>query len=110
MNAEKIQRSHQERMAVVYDEASKAVGQLRDIAGKMTDEQRPTVNAFITFAEDLLADLSAAKQALAETLQGADGVGALGRLFDTLTEELLRYEIAGGFVARMTTQLAQASR
>lgn len=99
-----------ERLAVVYEETSKAVGTLRDLAGKMTAEQRPTLTAFISFVEDLMADLSAAKQALAETLQGADGVGALGRLFDSLTEELLRYEIAGGFVARMTTQLAQAGR
>jgi hypothetical protein len=99
-----------EKLSAVYETASKAVGQLRDLSEKMTEEQRPTVNAFISFAEDLLADLGAAKQALAETLQGADGVGALGRLFDTLAEELLRYEVAGGFVARMTTQLAQASR
>jgi hypothetical protein len=99
-----------ERLSVVYEEASKAVAQLRGISEKVTDDQRATVNAFVSFVEDLLADLSEAKQALAETLQGADGVGALGRLFDTLTEELLRYETAGGFVARMTTQLAQASR
>lgn len=99
-----------ERMAVVYEQASKSVVTLREIAEKVTDAQRSTVNAFVSFVEDLLADLSQAKQGLAETLQGADGVGALGRLFDTLTEELLRYEIAGGFVVRMTTQLAQAGR
>jgi hypothetical protein len=99
-----------ERMTVVYEQANKSVGQLREFAEKVTDAQRSTVTAFVSFVEDLLADLGQAKQGLSETLQGADGVGALGRLFDTLTEELLRYEIAGGFVVRMTTQLVQASR
>lgn len=99
-----------ERMTVVYDAAFKAVGQLREVSEKVTEAQRETVSAFVAFVEDLLADLGQMKQGLAETLQGADGVGALGRLFDALTEELLRYEIAGGFVVRMTTQLAQASR
>lgn len=99
-----------ERMTVVHDQALKAVAQLREVSEKVTEAQRETVTAFVSFVEDLLADLGQAKQSLAETLQGADGVGALGRLFDTLTEELLRYEIAGGFVVRMTTQLAEASR
>jgi hypothetical protein len=97
-------------MTVVHDAALKAVGQLREISEKVTEAQRATVTAFVAFVEDLLTDLRQAKQGLAETLQGTDGVGALGRLFDALTEELLRYEIAGGFVVRMTTQLAQASR
>lgn len=98
------------KMKAVHEQVLKSVAQIREVSEKLSEKQRETVEAFSSFADDLLSDLRETQHGLAETLQGADGVGALGRLFDSLTEDLLRYEVAGGFVVRMTTQLAQASR
>lgn len=98
------------RMDVVLDQALKSVGTLREFSEKVTDDQRETVSAFASFVEDLAEDVRQVKKTLAETLQGVDAVSSLGRLYDTLAEELLRYEIAGGFAVQMTTRLVNASR
>lgn len=98
------------RMDVVFDQALKSVGTLREFSEKVRDDERETVSAFVAFVEDLAEDVRQVKKTVAETLQGVDSVSSLGRLYDTLAEELLRYEIAGGFAVQMTTRLATASR
>lgn len=98
------------RMDVVLDQALKSIGSLREFSDKVGDDQRETVTAFVAFVEDLAEDVRQVKKTFAETLQGVEAVPALGRLYDTIAEELLRYEIAGGFAVQMTTRLVTASR
>jgi hypothetical protein len=98
------------RLEAVHKQALNSIGILREFSETVNDSQRETVAAFVSFVEDLAEDTRQVKKTLSEVLQGVEGLGALGRLFDTLAEELLRYEIAGSFAVQMTTRLAQASR
>lgn len=99
-----------ERLNAVLDQALQSIGTLRGIAEKVADDQRETLTAFVSFVEDLAEDTRQVKKSFLSALQGVESVGTLGRLYDTLAEELLRYEIAGGFAVQMTTRLAAASR
>ena len=68
----------------------------------------PTFQTFGSFAEDLVWDVRRVRTSLAETIQGVEGVGALGKMFDTLAEEMGRYERAGAVLSEMTRRLAAA--
>lgn len=97
------------RMDVVSEQATKSVVTLRALAEKVADTQRETVAAFAAFVDDLAAHVRQMKTSVTETIQGLEGVAGLGRLYDALTEELLRFELAGAFAVRFTDKLANAA-
>jgi len=98
-----------ERLDAVLSQSLGSVGSLREISVTMADPQNEAMTAFGSFAEDLVDDLRTTKQQLAETVQGVNGVGARGKMYDSLAEEILRFELAGAFVVQMTNRLATAS-
>ncbi len=98
-----------ERLTSLLTTTLKTFGQLRDVVAKLPVEAKSTGTEFSAFAEDLVDDLHQAVQAFAETRQGVDAVGSLGRLFDAVVEELYRYEVAGGLVETFTRELSQSS-
>jgi hypothetical protein len=97
-----------EKLDAVYAQTLASVGHLREIAVTF-DPKNETMTVFRTFAEDFFSDLRAVKQQLAETVQCVESVGARGKLYDALVEEVLRFELAGAFVVQMTNRLATAS-
>lgn len=98
-----------ERLDAVYAQALGSVGHLREIAVTTIDPQNATMAAFGSFAEDLVDDLRTMQQQLAETIQGVTSVSARAKMYDSLAEEILRFELAGAFVVQMTNRLATAS-
>jgi hypothetical protein len=98
-----------ERLESVYSQALGSVGGLREIAVVTDSSSNATMQAFGSFAEDLVDDLSTLKLQLEETTQGVTSVRVRAQTYDTLAEEILRFELAGAFVVQMTNRLATAS-
>jgi hypothetical protein len=97
------------RIHAVRERTLESVSRLREVATKVPEAHQETVATFEAFVNDLVTDLTELPDGLAETIQGVESVGALGKLYDTVAEELLRYEVAGGFAVQMTNRLAVAS-
>jgi len=98
-----------DRLNTVLTQTLGSVGSLREIVVATADSSNATMAAFGSFAEDLVDDIRTIKQHLEETVQGVGGVDARGKMYDSLAEEILRFELAGAFVVQMTNRLATAS-
>lgn len=96
------------RLAAVLQSGLDSVQRMREISEKNDLSANPTFQTFGSFAEDLVGDVRKVRTSLAETIQGVEGVGALGKMFDTLAEEMGRYERAGAVLSEMTRRLAAA--
>lgn len=97
------------RVEAVREQTLESISKLREVVEKVPESERETVRAFEGFVAEFSADLVSLPGALSETVQGVESVGALGKLFDAVAEELLRYEVAGAFAVQMTNRLATAS-
>lgn len=98
-----------QRIEAVREQTLESVSRLREVAAKVDESKQETVRAFEDLVTEFSADLVALPGAFSETVQGVEAVGALGKLYDAVAEELLRYEVAGAFVVQMTNRLATAS-
>lgn len=75
----------------------------------LTEEEDEVIGHFKFFAEDLIEDLQELRQLVAEAAQNEHCVMCLGHIYDSLTESLADYEIAGAFVERMVQAFDEAS-
>lgn len=97
------------RVEAVRAQMTESVSKLREVVEKVPAQHQETLAAFESFVKDFADDLANLPRELDETMQGIDSVGARGELFDTVAEELLRYEVAGAFAVQMTNKLVSAS-
>ncbi len=99
-----------ERIERLLSETEKAVSLYEGAVPALKNEQKdPTVKMFESFSEDFVADLKGVKNALSEAAGHLNGVDDFGKIYDLLANELLRYEVAGQFVAKMSRRLAEAA-
>lgn len=67
------------------------------------------LTALSGFAQDLINDLRSVHNAVVESFQQAVGIDYLGKIHDSVAEELQQYEVAARFVIEMTSSLSEAA-
>jgi hypothetical protein len=86
----------------------RTIQDLRAIQARVTSAPVATFGSFGAFAEDFISDLERVELVLTETVSGVDRVDLLGKTYDTLAEELCRYELAVDVLQKMTNRLRAA--
>lgn len=76
---------------------------------EMSEDEDEVLGHFCFFSEDLINDLQAIRQLVAEAVQNEQCVMCLGQIYDALAESLVDYEIAGAFVERMVRAFDEAA-
>jgi len=98
-----------ERLLVLHGQASDNLEALGQIDASGEEGGPEALTALVHFTNDFVEDLRVAHRVAAEVPNHVHNVGALGRVYDTITEQLHQYEVAGAFVAGMAAKLQTAS-
>lgn len=97
---ESIQHGAEEKYLPFYEQVS---------TSELEEEEAEVLSHFCFFSEDLIEDLQAMRQTLADALREEQCVMCLGQMYDAIAEALMDYEIAGAFVERMVGEYENAA-
>lgn len=92
------------------EEVEKALAQLQSLAPALAEiGESGVLTALDAFAQDLINDLRSVHKAVVESFQQVARIDYLGKIHDSVTEELQQYEVAARFVIEMTSSLSEAA-
>lgn len=95
-----------DRLSKIVDEASKGLVEFKDAFSEIGEDALREV--FYSFVEDLLDDIGAVRGMVAETMNETTCVACLAKMYDSMCEELYRFELAATFASRISSRLRAA--
>lgn len=97
------------RIDTLREEVEKAYVQLPSLAEALAEVgESEVLTSLDAFAQDLLNDLRSVHRVVVECSAQLGRIDCLGRIHDSVTEELNQYEVAARFVIEMTLSLVEA--
>ena len=100
-----------ERVDLLREEVEKAFVQLQALTPHLAAiGESEVLTAVAAFTQDLINDLRSVHKVVVESSLQVGRTDCLGRIHDTVAEELHQYEVAARFVIDMTSSLAAATQ
>ena len=97
------------RIEATRERTVSSVSKLREAVEKVPETEQETVSTFESFVNDFVEAVTALPGFVSEAISNIESVASLGKLYDTIADDFLRFELAGGFAVEMTNRLAAAS-